>query len=707
MTDTVKQSSLDVLVAMNTVVKNIRFYPLSSALVMNGVENLYQVFLNYFKAYPSFILSESERTLLIGDEPLTQKDHEKPYVVSTLEILLKFNIKSIALHRGLEKRELVTLLAHLAKDPEKILDEGGLQEIIEKNHLSHIRLDEKIFVAKGKNQKIVSSLELTDDQILQYLSESHPELQDDLQKILEMTDGPEWLLKFFEENLSKLAAQENALPDVQLAEKLTGIVEQIDQVSDRLDPNTQQKIRDGIDRFVGSIGPGTAREILLQNQNSSTSGTLMRHLVGKLRQDALGTASEDPEGAADFNQEEPQEADSLPQIQENIERLLGDSAKGVLDEAVMSSLVRSVEALAAQKERAPLETIMNRFLANMFAEDAKVRDQAARALIEIVENLPDKEKQTVLRGIAGKLLDWVKLETLATQSYRKICDFLRDHVNHLIWQDDFHAAIPMLDFFNDVRTGVIEKNDTIHEISVDFIDACASDERIAILFNIFKEGEPDQKRDAGEMLIRLGDAAMNQLLDLLKEQRDSNERVRIMRLIISAGRRAIPPVRDRIGKDQPWFYLRNIAYILSHVGDESSAEALQPLLLHENIKVRLEALKGINRTGKSQRCALLLSVLPQADHKFMINIVDVLGSAKCAEAEPALLILLENNPIKDKDLRANLQERICAALGSIGLPNSIPTLSKIVETKSFLGISRYPENVKAAAARALASIKKR
>nr|HPI51616.1 HEAT repeat domain-containing protein [Smithellaceae bacterium] len=114
-----------------------------------------------------------------------------------------------------------------------------------------------------------------------------------------------------------------------------------------------------------------------------------------------------------------------------------------------------------------------------------------------------------------------------------------------------------------------------------------------------------------------------------------------------------------------------------------------------------------NRTGKSQRCALLLSVLPQADHKFMINIVDVLGSAKCAEAEPALLILLENNPIKDKDLRANLQERICAALGSIGLPNSIPTLSKIVETKSFLGISRYPENVKAAAARALASIKKR
>jgi len=707
LTEATKQISLDVLVAMNTVIKNVRFYPLSSALVMNGMENLYQVFLNYFKTYPSFVLSESERTLLIGDEPLTQKDHEKSYVASTLEILLKFNIKSLSLHRGLEKRELLTLLSYLAKDPEKILDEGGLPELILKNHLSHIRLDEKIFVAKGKNQKIVAGLELTDDQIMQYLGESHPELQGDRQKLLELTDNPEWLLRSFEESLSKLAAEKDVLPTVQFAEKLTGILERMDEVSDQLDPDTQKKIKEKIDLAAAGIGPGVASEILLQHGEESASGPLMRHLVDRLLPGTAAAASEISKDADASGGNEAPEADSLPQIQEKIERLLGDSAKGVLDQAVMSSLTRTVQTLAAQKERATLETIMNRLLGNMFAEDAKVRDQAARALIEIVENLPEKEKYAVLGGIAGKLLDWVKLETLATPAYQKICGFLRDYVNDLIWQDDFHAAIPILDFFNDIRTGVVEKNDTIHEISVDFISACASEERLAILFNIYKDGEPDKKRDAGEMLIRLGDNALNHLLDLLREHRDSNERVRIMRLIISAGRPAVPPVRDRLGKDQPWFYLRNIAYILSHIGDESSAEALLPLLLHENIKVRLEALKSINRTGKSQRCALLLSVLPQVEHKFMINIIDVLGSAKCAEAEPTLVILLENNPIKDKDLRATLQERICAALGSIGLSNSIPVLSRIVGTKSFLGISRYPENVKTAAAKALTSIKKR
>lgn len=112
------------------------------------------------------------------------------------------------------------------------------------------------------------------------------------------------------------------------------------------------------------------------------------------------------------------------------------------------------------------------------------------------------------------------------------------------------------------------------------------------------------------MLIRLGDDALKRLLDLLREQTDSNERVRIMRLVISAGRRALPLVRDRIHKDQSWYVLRNIAYILGHIGDESSAKALQPLLLHENSKVRLEALKSINRTGKNERCTLLLAALP-------------------------------------------------------------------------------------------------
>jgi HEAT repeat protein len=54
-----------------------------------------------------------------------------------------------------------------------------------------------------------------------------------------------------------------------------------------------------------------------------------------------------------------------------------------------------------------------------------------------------------------------------------------------------------------------------------------------------------------------------------------------------------------------------------------------------------------------------------------------------------------------------MEEKICVALGAIGSPEAINDLSEIAESRSFLRIRAYPEKVKAAAARALASIRKK
>ena len=45
------------------------------------------------------------------------------------------------------------------------------------------------------------------------------------------------------------------------------------------------------------------------------------------------------------------------------------------------------------------------------------------------------------------------------------------------------------------------------------------------------------------------------MLDDLHADISGDERVRIMHLIIGAGPRAIPLVRERIRKDEPWYYL--------------------------------------------------------------------------------------------------------------------------------------------------------
>jgi HEAT repeat protein len=72
-----------------------------------------------------------------------------------------------------------------------------------------------------------------------------------------------------------------------------------------------------------------------------------------------------------------------------------------------------------------------------------------------------------------------------------------------------------------------------------------------------------------------------------------------------------------------------------------------------------------------------------------------------------LLDILENKSLPVKDEYVSLQEKICNTLGAIGSPEAIPTLSEIAESKSFLGIRSCPVEVKYAAKRALASIKRK
>jgi HEAT repeat protein len=164
---------------------------------------------------------------------------------------------------------------------------------------------------------------------------------------------------------------------------------------------------------------------------------------------------------------------------------------------------------------------------------------------------------------------------------------------------------------------------------------------------------------------------------------------------------------DRINKNESWYYLRNLAYILGHIGNEASAGALHPLLLHENERVRLEALKSIYQIGGNQRGPFLLAVLPLADDQFKLNIIETLGNMKCADAVPNLLDLLKKLPLLTSQLKIDLQEKICIALGFIGSSEAMPTLSKIANQKSFFRLRSYPVKVKNAASRALASIRKK
>jgi hypothetical protein len=711
----IKQKSLDALVLMNTAIQNVRLYPPTSATIINTIERLHRDFLDMFTLEAPIIFAESEKNLLICGKPLDQKDQERLQVTTLLNILLNFGIESISFDKGLGKAELGAFLEILSKRPESIKNEGGLLKIMGENNVQHIYLDQKVYVAMDKSQKILSSLDITDDQITQFFMHTHPQLAGDPKKLQKMMKDPEWLLQAFQAGLSQMMEQRGALSDVELSENLEKMIAVMDKVAGSLEQKNRDKVAQHIGESITALDSGMMQQLKAPKMDHLFDGALMKYFVSKIALDKLAkahTSSEEvsvktqiPESGAALEKTDYQ--NQFRNLKETLRSIPKDDQKAFLDATLMLDLPKLFDQLDTQKEHETMAIIINRLVGNLFSKNADVRAQASTALADIFAGLSHERQNKLIEKLSTQLIDWIKMEPLATLAYKKICNNLKDLVHDLIRQGRFAEAIPILDVFSNISAGILEKNDKAQEISSDIIQSLASEEHLSILFKAFKTNNPNKQVESGRVLVRLDDGAMNRLLDILRDKSDSDDRVRIMKLFIGIGKRAVPVVRDRINKTAPWYYLRNLAYILGHIGNESSASALQPLLLHENKQLRMEALKGIYRTGGKERGAILLSVLPLADDQFKLNIIEALGNAKCVDAVPELLSMLKKQRLVAPSLRADREERICASLGSIGSPEALPALSKIAKSVFFFRIHPHAAKVKIAAGIAVASIRKK
>jgi len=740
MADTdISPKALAALVIMNTAIKNVRLYPPASATIISAIERLYQAFQEMLTQENPIVFAESEKRILICGNPLKQKDQEKNQVAALLNILLSFGIKSISFDKGLEKAELTTFTEILSRKPDGIKSGGGWPQVLAKNNITHIYLDQKVYVAMDKDHIIISNLDITDDQVAKFFISTHPELAADPQKLQEMAKDPEWLTQAFQAGLTQLMAQKGTLSDIQLTESLGNMISLLDKVAGSLEQEDKENISNRIGEAIVTADPEMALELTTQNMEHLFGGVLLQYLISKLEDIKYAEVQKTGEGGSTEGQGEAgrgetgrgqgdgiigiegdgrgqSDADSQERINfktkliavaEKLSLSLKKNEKILFDEPLMSVLPKIIEQLIVQKEQETMEKIISRLVDNLFSEKEDVRAQAAKALTDIIDTLPLERKTEMIESLSGRLIEWIKIETSVTPAYTIICNYLQNIVQDFINQQRFVETIPLLDIFNDINSGTLGKNDTTREVCAQLIRNLATQENITLLFTEFNTNEHDKKDEAGKILSRFGDITLKYMLNDLQENIDNNERVRIMQLIIGTGQRAIPLVLERIHKDAQWYYLRNMAYILGQIGNEESAGALQPLLRHKNERVRQEALKSISKTGGNRRGQLLIDALPDADDKFKLSIIAALGNAKTADVVPALLDMLTIRPFVTRAARTIMEEKICVALGAIGSPEAIPDLSEIAESKSFFRIRTYPEKVKAAAARALASIRKK
>ena len=433
--DVIKKT-LDVLTVLNTAIKNFRLYPPTSVSVSTTIDKLHQAFLDILASEEQIFFAESEKALLIFDKPLRQTDQEKPHVISLLNILMSFGLKSISFTKGLEKEEVSCLVELLSRKPENIKNEGGLEKLLSERYVRHILVDQKVYVAVDKDHKILAGLNITDDQITEFFKITHPGMDVTSQTFQDMSRDPKALSQAFASGLSKMIEQKETLSTVKLSEKLENMLSLLDKASGGFSAEDRTKISQDISHSITSMSPEIADQLTGSNIEHLFGGLLIQYLMADLTDKKISqktAGKEDGSGAEGGNVKGDSEGkeggggkatSKLVEVAQKFGARLNDE-RTLMDEGLMSMLPKIIEQLIVQKEQQTLEDMLEHLVKNLKSKSSETRVSAAKGLSDIFTHLPADKKMDVLDRVSGKLLEWIKTETFISDAYSKICDLLK------------------------------------------------------------------------------------------------------------------------------------------------------------------------------------------------------------------------------------------------------------------------------------------
>ncbi|HBH86297.1 MAG TPA: hypothetical protein DDY17_01665 [Syntrophaceae bacterium] len=399
---------------------------------------------------------------------------------------------------------------------------------------------------------------------------------------------------------------------------------------------------------------------------------------------------------------EDQERQGVLKKAEN--RIIHTLDAGIIDERVVKSSYRVVQELFTEGENETAEAIIERLSNTLLVDDVTARANASEALAKILENLYAEQKIQILRAMSGKIVDWLKIETAYTPALQKISTQLTNLAHSLIRNRQFSDCHPIVHVFRLIISNEIQKNDDIRSAVSAALTEIASNEILDILLEEIRTNKDNEKIEAAKILTIMSELSLHRLLEILQKSEDSSERVLVLNLITEMGPGAAHIITDMIDPKAPWFYLRNLVRLLGRIGKEEHTRVLEPLLYHEDHRVQREALKGISNIGGSSRGKILLDALPKCDDLFKAGIVATLGSLKSRDAIHPLIELFKTKLSVPDEVKTDLQEKICLALGNIGDKEALSFLTEITKHKGFLRFKSYTPAVKTAAEKALGRI---
>lgn len=356
------------------------------------------------------------------------------------------------------------------------------------------------------------------------------------------------------------------------------------------------------------------------------------------------------------------------------------------------------KAVAEIKERAGGEQA---FL-EAYTDAFEARDVGEIPVINLTEKdiqLLVKEIERDREGKTGKLsaiLFDMLLHTEDPVEAEYIHRFTKDLIIYSLRHRDLRPFVDIIKRAKDMAENP-ETPENIRAHMNRLLSLANSEEAIKYVGEIFDlEGEIDEGL-LNEYIGYLQREAIMPFITVLGEAKTIRWRKRVINILIQLGKIDIHTLARGL-QDPKWYVVRNIIYILRHIGDKSAMEYLLHTVTHTDPRVRKEAIKTLGELKNPMALKILKECLEDTDPSIRKSAVRAIGGIG---SETAMRIILEMVSKKDfTDREFDEKKESYEVLSQWNDAEAVAFMMKTLRKKSLFRRVKFDED-RAAAAYAL------
>jgi hypothetical protein len=661
------KSSLNVRLAnelvyqMNIVRRQVSAYPQGHPVVRSSADRAISTLQHLHSHGPKVTIGVARDRLLFDATPL---DSKNPVFQDYARALFAHGIIGHCLQQGLTAEELCLFYRLLACKPEELLIQGGVSAVMAKaglRHLTVMLLDHSLF----KTQEVSSP------------EEPGPSSQ-----------GSEQPWDRLAGALFRLSTKTAARPDISPAPiTMEELVTVLNIQTQGMTPGeaggyeqaVAEFIRDlvagapcqgtygeGLHQFtalIGQLQPTIRRQLLASalsalQAHQPHAGPILSHFSSEVLADAVK--------ALDARQ-------VIPPFILQVLQQLASHGSGTEPSGQENPLSPSDAAATGQLEELLTEHGADAYVPPDY--QAVLRELPARS--QPGRPLPPEAIQEMMAGLQAQCLEGRLCRILChllrypTDSERasRLMEPLQSLVHKLIDMGHFDVLVDIhRDFAAPVSNAGASGNN--------FLNAIFSGPNfVRGIMSKLAASSVAQRQDIFILIGQVGAPFIPLLLDSLAEEQDRSVRYKYLALLRDMGSSARDEIISRL-QDPRWHLVRNLVTLLRDLGDPGIVDVLEPLLHHENERVRQEVLKtGLHFQDPRAETVLLRELGATGAAPSLWSIL-LARNSRDPRVLARLLALLREGGLTEA--RCSVRLKVIATLGDLGNAEALSGLKQVL-----------------------------